>query len=111
MDWKELLTSPAAITFYISLTLFIYRKLQISHKWDTERWEGIIAAAFNIAENSKILSSNAKLELALQEFGKQYQATHNKPASPMDMRDAALDFAKLAMAMKFAPAPTAKEAA
>lgn len=108
MDYKALFESPEAIMLYTAIILYGYRTLAIQHKWNTERWEGMVASAFLAAEKAGVLGEG-KLKLALDDFYKQYTQTHGTTPSPLDMRDAALDFGKLALQMKFvppAPAPT-----
>jgi hypothetical protein len=106
MDWKDfalkVASSEAAIVLYIAIVLFVYRKLAISFKWDVERWEGLIAAAFNAAEKQTKFG-NVKLEFALQHFAQEFPKTFGKEPSAKDLQDAALDFAKKAWDLKFAP--------
>jgi hypothetical protein len=100
MSWQEMLLSPAAIALYASVVLFVYRKLQIKYKWETERWEGMITAAFLVVEKSGLKTGSEKLDAGIKEFMKQYQTTYGKAPSVLDLKDAALDFARMAMAAK-----------
>ena len=104
MNWNQLLldlaASPLAITFYCALTLFVWRFLKIRFQWDTERWEGMLAAAFNAAEKSGILGGESKLAYALNVFARLHAETYGKPASPADLKDAALDLARYAYELK-----------
>lgn len=88
----------------MAVILFVYRKLQIKFKWDTERWEGLIAAGFLAGEKSGMKTGNEKLDVAIKKFTEQFVATFGKEPSTADLRDAALDLAKMAFAMKFKPA-------
>jgi len=99
MNWElvgEIASSNAAIVFYVALVLFTYRKLQIRFRWDVERWEGLVAAAFNSAEKADLKTGNEKLDHALKEFSDQYLKMYKAEPSAMDLKDAALDLAKLA---------------
>lgn len=107
MDWKELLLklalSEQALILYAAIVLFVYRKLQIKQGWETERWEGLISAAFNAAEKSSVFGTG-KLALAMQTFAAMFKDTYGKEPSVMDLKDAALDFAKKAYELKFTKA-------
>lgn len=100
---KEILLSEPAIVLYVSIVLFVWRYLKIKFDWDTERWEGLIASAFNYAEKegvAKGLTGNDKLSLALNEFIKQYQEVWDSKPTPKDLTDAALDLGRLALEHK-----------
>lgn len=103
IDWAAVFTSNAAITLYVALILFGYRFLKVRQQWETERWEGMITAAFLAAEGAGFLKSNAKLSFALAEFNRHYQEVHDKEPSAMELKDAALDLARKAMEHKFVP--------
>lgn len=103
MDWIQLATSEAAITLYVVVALFVYRTLKIRFQWDTERWEGMVTSAFLAAEGAELLSSNQKLNYALSVFNREYSETYGKDPSPVDVKDAALDLARKALELKFAP--------
>ncbi len=103
IQWGEIFSSQAAITFYIALVLFGYRWLKRLQQWTDERWEGLITSAFLAAEKAGFLKSNAKLEYALNAFNKEYEETYGKEPSALDLKDAALDLARKAMEYKFAP--------
>jgi|CXWL01.1.fsa_nt_gi hypothetical protein len=109
MDWQALLTSDAALLLYVTLVVFVYRKLQISQKWDTERWEGIIATAFTLAEKSGAISSS-KLRFALATFNDKFKDTYGREPNAKELQDAALDFGRMAFELKFAPKPSEGDA-
>lgn len=100
MSWAEIFASPAAVTFYCSLALFLFRWFKQREQWDTERWEGLVANAFLLAEKSGAIGNNGKLQAALVAFNREYEKTYGKPASALDVKDAALDLAKLALQHK-----------
>lgn len=103
-SWGALFVSGPAIVLYIGVVLFVFHWLQKRYQWDTERWEGIVANAFLLAEKSGV-GAAGKLGLAIQSFNQQYQATYGKEPSPLDLKDAAADFARLALKLKMAQAP------
>lgn len=106
MNWQEfalkLATSEAAIALYIAIVLFTYRHLAIRFQWNTERWDGLISQAFNFAEKETKFG-NVKLEFALQKFSQEFPKTFGRQPSVTDLQDAALDFARKAFELKFAP--------
>lgn len=103
MDYAQLLTSNAAVTFYVVVALYAYRFFKVRQQWETERWEGLVTSAFLAAEKSGFLNGNAKLQHALEIFNREYSETYGQPPSPMDVKDAALDLARKALELKFAP--------
>ena len=103
MNWEQILTSSPAIVFYVAVVLFAFRWFKQREGWDTERWEGMIATAFAMAEKTGVRTGIEKLDFGLREFGKQHTMTYGKPPSARDLQDAALDFGKLALQMKFKP--------
>lgn len=105
MDWKELVVSPAAISVYVTVVLFVYRSLQIKYKWDTERYEGLITSIFLTVEKAGCKTGNEKLDMGVQLFTQKFKDTYGKPPSTKDLQDAALDFARKAFELKFQPKP------
>jgi len=107
MDWKEMLLklalSEQALLLYAAIILFVYRKLQIKQGWDTERWEGLVTAAFLAAEKSNVFGEG-KLAFAMKHFSQGFKDTYGKEPSVMDLKDAAIDFAKKAYELKFTKA-------
>lgn len=99
----KLFTSEAAIALYVTLVLFIWRKVKINYQLDSERWEGIVTQCFLAAENAGLASGNAKLSFALEEFNRVYEETYGQIPDAKDIKDAALDFARKALELKFAP--------
>lgn len=102
MTLGELFTSGPAITLYIAVVLFAWNWIKRRQQWDTERWEGMLATAFALAEKSGLQSSNQKLNQAIAIFATKFKDTYNREPDPMDLKDAALDFGRLALEYKFA---------
>ena len=100
MTWAEIFTSGPAVTFYATAVLFFWNWIKRKQGWDTERWEGLVANAFLLAEKSGAIGNNGKLQAALVAFNREYEKTYGKPASALDVKDAALDLAKLALQHK-----------
>ena len=87
---------------YGLVALFHY--LQNRYSLDTDRWSGLIADAYNFAEQQgllKSLDSSGKLEAALTRFEQQFVKVYAGQPTTTDITDAVLDLAKLALVSKF----------
>ena len=100
----ELFTSNVAITLYVSVFFLLINWLKQRQKWDTERWDGIIATGFALAEKSGLKTGNEKLNHAIVVFTQKYRDTYGKEPNPMDLKDAVLDFGRLALEYKMSGA-------
>ena len=103
IDYKAILTSEAAIVFYIAAVLYGYTILRVRLGWDADRIEGMVSAAFLAAESSGLKTGNQKLDFALQVFAKEFRETNGADPDATDLKDAALDLARKAFEYKFAP--------
>lgn len=106
MDWKEfglkLATSEAAITLACMIVLYAFHFFKQKFQWNTEKWEGVVALAFNAAEQAGLKTGNEKADFALKIFAVEYEKAYKSAPTLSDLKDAALDFARLAYDLKFA---------
>ena len=114
-----ILTSDPAITILLTAAAYglvaLFHWLQNSYHIDASRWSGLIADAYNFAENEgvlKSLDSSGKLSAAIERFSAQYTKVYAGQPTFQDITDATLDLAKLAFQAKVAaPAPAVSPAA
>lgn len=106
MDWTQIiiaiLTSEPMIGAYVVAATWLWHWIADHFKIARERWDGIIAFCFLVAEKSGATGAG-KLKVASEEIQKQFQKVYGKPIGLKDLWDAELDFARLALAQKFAP--------
>ncbi len=103
MDWKAILLSEQALALYGTIILVVWRWLARKYQWNKERWEGLVANAYLIAEKA-CPPGVAKSEWAQKIFSDQFKGVFGKDPTAKDLADAALDFGKLAFEHKAAAA-------
>jgi len=107
MDWTQIiiaiLTSEPMVGVYAVFFAWLWHWIGDRFKINVERWNGLIAFCFLLAEKSG-KTGEGKLAFACDELKKQFSKVYGKEITLRDLWDAELDFARLALEQKFSPA-------